>query len=447
MENAKLLRDKSSKLMHQIGEEPLRVLVVDDSHLQRRIVALSLQKWGYIVQEASSGIKALEICKSQPIDLVLSDWMMPEMDGLEFCKEFRQLERESYGYFILLTSKNEKNDVAKGLDIGADDFLSKPVNTAELKARIRAGERVLNIEQTLIAQNAALANTLDELQTLYEGINKDLMEAEKLQKSLIPPAYKKGNFGEMAVLFQPSSHVGGDLVGFFNFTDTRLGLYSIDVSGHGVSSALLTARLAGYLSAHNRDQNVAFEHIGDGEYYQRSPADIAASLNQLMIEELTTELYFTMVFADLDLATGKVEMVQAGHPHPILCKAAHGASFLGQGGPPIGLMPDMEYETLAFTISPGDRLLLYSDGLTECQNFNGDLLDDTNLLRIIEAHASSTGAEFLSDLTLELKQFAQGRPFGDDLSAIMFEFTNYGAAHGPKTEERRLSQTHITTDG
>ncbi|GGA17991.1 PP2C family protein-serine/threonine phosphatase [Neptunicoccus cionae] len=441
MENTEITHDIQSGLLDPARDKPLRVLVVDDSNLQRKIVTLNLQKWGYRVLEASSGVKALEICTREPIDLVLSDWMMPEMDGLEFCKQFRQMERNTYGYFILLTSKNEKNDVAEGLHIGADDFLSKPVDTAELKARIRAGERVLDMEKALTAQNATLANTLDELQILYEEINKDLIEAEKLQKSLLPPPFRKGRYGDMSVLFQPSSHVGGDLVGFFNFTDTRLGLYSIDVSGHGVSSALLTARLAGYLSGHNREQNVAFDHIGDGIYRQRAPADIAASLNQLMIEELATELYFTMVFADVDLTSGVVEMVQAGHPHPIISRNSQGAGFLGQGGPPIGLMPDMKYETVTFTIFPGDRLLLYSDGLTECQNFDGDLFDDTNLLRIIEANSASTGAEFLSDLTWELTQFAQGRPFGDDLSAIMFEFKNYGTLPVSMPNERRLAHT------
>ncbi len=79
-------------------------------------------------------LRRSRFAKNRDIDLVLSDWMMPEMDGLEFCKEFRKLDRSRYGYFILLTSKNEKNDVAQGLDIGADDFLSKPVNSARIKS-------------------------------------------------------------------------------------------------------------------------------------------------------------------------------------------------------------------------------------------------------------------------------------------------------------------------
>ncbi len=403
----------------------LRVLVVDDSKLQRRIVSLSLKKWGFQVTEAASGTEALAVCKSQEIDLVISDWMMPEMDGLEFCREFRKLSRERYGYFILLTSKNEKNDVAKGLDIGADDFLSKPVNSAELKARIRAGTRVLDMEQKLIDQNETVANALEELQTLYEEINKDLAEAEKLQQSLVPIRHKEIPCGEVSLLFQSSAHVGGDLVGFFSFSETRLGLYSIDVSGHGISSALLTARLAGYLSAHNKEQNVAFDRLPTGEYVHRDPADIATALNQRMMEELETEHYFTLAFADVDLTTGVVKMVQAGHPYPVVFNPDSGVKYYGDGGPPIGLMPDLDFETFELQLKKGDRLFLYSDGVTECQNAGGDLLDEDGLEEILHKHISGSGPEFINDLMWELTAFANEHPFGDDVSAILFEFKEF----------------------
>jgi sigma-B regulation protein RsbU (phosphoserine phosphatase) len=120
-----------------------RVLVVDDSRLQRRILVASLKKWGFEVVEAESGEAAMEICLADPPDLILSDWMMPGMNGLEFCRAFREQSKDNYSYFILLTSKSEKNEVAEGLDAGADDFLTKPVSSDELRARISAGERIL----------------------------------------------------------------------------------------------------------------------------------------------------------------------------------------------------------------------------------------------------------------------------------------------------------------
>ena len=114
------------------------VLVVDDSRMQRRILCASLRRWGFVVSEAASGTEALQVCREHPPDLVLSDWMMPGMDGLDFCREFRAMPRETYGYFILLTSKSGKEEIANGLDAGADDFLTKPVNASELRARIAA---------------------------------------------------------------------------------------------------------------------------------------------------------------------------------------------------------------------------------------------------------------------------------------------------------------------
>ncbi|MEL6416478.1 MAG: response regulator, partial [Pseudomonadota bacterium] len=157
------------------------VLVVDDSRAQRKMVCKLMERQGYAVLEAGSGLAALELCRDQIPDLVLSDWMMPGMDGLEFCEAFRQLPRDRYGYFILLTSRGDKEDVTRAFDAGADDFLTKPVNVHELGVRIRAGERIFTMEQELNDKNRIIHATLDELQSVHDGINRDLIEARKLQ--------------------------------------------------------------------------------------------------------------------------------------------------------------------------------------------------------------------------------------------------------------------------
>ena len=116
--------------------QPQQILVVDDSRLQRRILTASLTRWGFDVIQAASGEAALEICREQHPDIILSDWMMPGMSGLEFCTAFRALSKDNYAYFILLTSKSDKTDVAEGLDSGADDFLTKPVDFKMLKEKL-----------------------------------------------------------------------------------------------------------------------------------------------------------------------------------------------------------------------------------------------------------------------------------------------------------------------
>ena len=110
--------------------------------------------------------------------------------------------------------------------------------------------------------------------------------------------------------------MGGDLVGAFQIDEQRIAVYSVDVSGHGVASAMMTARLAGYLSGSSPDQNLAFQQLPDGRRVVRSPAAIAAEFNRLMLEEIQVEQYFTLAYAVLDLDSGKVVLTQAGHPHP-----------------------------------------------------------------------------------------------------------------------------------
>ncbi|MGB3281049.1 MAG: response regulator, partial [Pseudorhodobacter sp.] len=123
--------DKQADAIAIVKPAGQHVLVVDDSRAQRRVLSLALARGGYRVTEADSGITALALCRETQFDIVLSDWMMPGMNGLDFCREFKALPRNGYGYFVLLTSKSEKGEIADGLDCGADDFLAKPVNSDE----------------------------------------------------------------------------------------------------------------------------------------------------------------------------------------------------------------------------------------------------------------------------------------------------------------------------
>ena len=289
-----------------------RVLVVDDSRAQRRILAVQLQRWGYEVIEAASGDAALDLCTGQAFDIVLSDWMMPGMTGLEFCRAFKALPREGYGYFILLTSKSEKAEVAAGLETGADDFLAKPVNSEELRARLRVGERIVGMHMELVSKNRLVGATLDQLQKVYDSLDRDLIEARKLQQSLMMDRQRDFGTCRAAALFRPSGHVGGDLVGSFQINPLHVAIYSVDVSGHGVASAMMTARLAGLLSGGSPDQNIALTGTADGRLHAWPPEVVAARLNRVMLEELKVDQYFTMIYAEIDLENGMCRFVQAG---------------------------------------------------------------------------------------------------------------------------------------
>lgn len=408
--------------------EPVRrILVVDDSRLQRHILAKMLRRWGFAVTEAESGEAALEICSRDRPEMVLSDWMMPGMTGLDFCRAFRDLTSDGYGYFILLTSKTDKADVAQGLDAGADDFLSKPVDADELRARIKAGERILGMQHELSTKNSVISDTLDKLQAAYDRIDEDLVQARKIQQSLVPERSRRFGASQVSLLLKPSGHIGGDLVGMFSPCEDQVGFYSIDVSGHGITSALMTARLGGHLSAMYFDENLAMSRL-NGTYSLREPGGVAATLNDRLLEHKGIEEYFTMAYAMADLTTGRVKLTQAGHPYPLLIRRDGGMELVGEGGLPIGLLPDARFDHIELTMRPGDRLLLYSDGFTECPLARGGMLGEDGLKNLVRRCLSQRdGRAFLDALFRSLNRImCPATGMDDDVSATLFDYGGPG---------------------
>ena len=405
----------------QLAADPRpHVLVVDDSKAQRRVLALQLGRWGYRVTEAASGEEAMALVGQTDFGMILSDWMMPGMTGLEFCKLFRALPREGYSYFILLTSKSEKTEVAVGLENGADDFLSKPVNFDELRARLRAGERILSMQSELVEKNRMIGATLGELQKIYDSLDRDLVEARKLQQTLVRDRFRDYGTGQASLMLRPSGHVGGDLVGSFLIDPQRLAVYSVDVSGHGVASAMMTARLAGLLSGSSPDQNIALRLMPDGSRGAWSPDVVAARLNRVMLEDMQVDQYFTLAYAEIDLTTGQTRMVQAGHPYPVLLSPDGAVQVLGDGGMPIGLIDNADYALTEFHLHPGDRLVIVSDGITECPDPAEEELGTDGFLRLLVKNADLPSPALLEALIWDLGQYSGRDEFPDDVSGLIF---------------------------
>jgi sigma-B regulation protein RsbU (phosphoserine phosphatase) len=405
-----------------VAAQAARVLVVDDSRAQRQLLAVYLRRWGYQVLECASGEEALVLCAREPVDIILSDWMMTGMTGVEFCKKFRALPRQVYGYFILLTSKSEKAEIADGLEAGADDFVPKPVSSDELRARLRAGLRILSMQAELVEKNRVVAQTLDELQRLYDSLDRDLVEARKLQQTLVRERHRSYGRADVTLMIRSSGHVGGDLVGSFQLDEHRVALYSVDVSGHGVASAMMTARLASYLSGASPDQNMAFKLMPDGSRAVRSPAELMAAFNRLMLEEIQVEQYFTMAYAEVDLRNGVVRLAQACHPHPVVIRRGGQMERAGTGGMPVGLIPGAGYEDSTLQLQPGDRLFLMSDGITECPGARGFDLGEEGLARLLVRLRDLDSAALLEALVWDLAAFAGSDRFPDDVSGILLDY-------------------------
>ncbi len=137
----------------------MKILLAEDSATTRQLLAGQLQKWGYDVLEAVDGVDAWELFGHHEVSLVLTDWQMPRMDGLQLIRRIRADDRASYVYIILLTARAEKSDLVTAMEAGADDFLVKPADREELRVRVREGQRIIQLEQRLAEQNRELRET------------------------------------------------------------------------------------------------------------------------------------------------------------------------------------------------------------------------------------------------------------------------------------------------
>ncbi len=396
------------------------VLVVDDSKAQRRLLTRTLEKWGYQVMEAASGQEAMDLCATTAFDIVISDWMMPGMSGVEFCRCFREaFERPAL--FLLLTAQTEREILAEGLESGADDFLSKPFHAIELRARLRAGRRSVQAQKALEEQNFALSTTLDELSDAYAAIERDLKGARAFQEGLLPERFVSFDSAELSLLFRSSGHVGGDLVGYFPISPGEIGLFSVDVSGHGVASALMTARIAGYFNPTAPERNIALRRISDG-YVMEPLQDICTRLNDILMQDADSDQYLTMAIAHVDLKSRKIQLCHAGHPSSAVQRKGGQVEFLELWSTPIGLVDVGEFSVTSLDLQQGERLILYSDGITECPNLQGELLDEDGFDRILQDRQSLSGQDFVDALVADLTVFHGKGDFPDDLSAVMLEF-------------------------
>ncbi len=185
---------------------------------------------------------------------------------------------------------------------------------------------------------------------------------------------------------------------------------------------MMTARLAGFLSGASPDRNMALTGLRRGRREAWPPETVASRFNRMMLEEMQIEQYFTMAYAEVDLQSGKLWLVQAGHPHPVLLRASGEVEFLGDGGFPIGLIEEASYERVEAQLLPGDRLLLVSDGVTECPSPQGKELGNAGLACILRENATMGGDDLLEALVWSLHDHAGGADFPDDVSGVLFSF-------------------------
>lgn len=401
------------------------VLLVEDNAAERLRLKAMLNRIGYAVETARHGLEALKILERRSCDIIVSDWNMPELDGLQLCRTLREEERFGYPYFIMLTGFDSKADLIAGMDAGADDFITKPFNAEELRVRLQAGDRIQQLKRQLQYNNESLEKAYNQLKQTDKEMQKDLDIAAYMQKALLPEQKSLLASWSMSSLYRPAGQVSGDVFNVFELGSGMLGFYHVDVSGHGVSAAMLSFTVARFLGA----SEGAIDQVKPGMAIDdRFPVRIVNELNQRFQPDQLHTPYFTMVYGIIDAETGEGSLCQAGHPHPLILCSSGEVKRLGSGGFPVGTLEDAKYAHTAFRLSAGDRLLTYSDGITEAENVDGKQLGEPQLISVLGEAARFSPEECMRLIDKVLSNWQKSPEPSDDISAMMLGFNAADAA-------------------
>jgi len=401
----------------------MKLLVAEDDRATlTRMEALALE-WGYQCITATNGAEALRLFELEHPDLVLTDWLMPEMDGLDLLRAIRKTDgKRARAYVIMLTTRGETPDLVRGMEAGADDFVRKPFEKEELRVRLRAGERLIEQQQILEKKNEDLVMAYLKIHFAHLRMKRELHAASQIQNAFLPKEMPKTPKANFAWRHEACEELSGDTLNLIPFDASRVGMYVADVCGHGISSALLSVHLNRLLSEPEGKEGVLLRAASDNgdDWMPEMPAEVAHRLNRIFPCDLDRVQYFNMLYGVLDLENRLFHYTSAGQCGPILI--SHGKSWIRKATPPaVGLVSDATFVEQKLKLHPGDRLYLYTDGLYEIANSSGQELGEDRLAEWLKEQRNAPLEEGLNRVLAQARDWGGGQPLKDDLSLLGVE--------------------------
>jgi sigma-B regulation protein RsbU (phosphoserine phosphatase) len=392
---------------------PDKILIVDDHAVNRDLLVHILKKEGYDLIEAADGEEAVDRALREMPDLILLDIMMPKKDGYEVCSELKHDEQAANIPIIFLSAKTATEDKIRGLDVGGSDYMTKPFEKREVVARVRAQLKIQHLTKALLKANEGL---LEKQQSLDD----DLKAASEIQKSLLPKGELDIHGVDVAWRFMPCQRIGGDLLNIFRLDEDHWAIYMLDVSGHGVPSAMVAVSVSqmlrpqtGYLSKRPKGPSPFYSIV--------SPADVLNALDrEYPIERF--DKFFTISYLVLNARTGLLRYSNGAHPPPVLLHKDGPLELLDEGGTIIGMGGVLPFEEGSQRLRFGDRLFLYTDGIVEYRNRDGASYGEDRLYGEIKRSRKARISRSIDGIIYSMRDFGKGAEPQDDISLFGLEF-------------------------
>lgn len=374
------------------------LLVVDDDAGNLDLLARRLRKEGHTVHLATNGAEALERLRSTPIDMVLLDLMMPVLDGYDTLRLLREDAALRHLPVIMISGNDEFHQVVRCVELGADDYLQKPVDPTLLRARIRAALERMRFRQ----QEAAY---LQQIVSTQRRLQEELDNATNYVRSILPPVGRRGAV-DVDWRLIPSTELGGDAFGYHAIDDEHTALYLLDVCGHGVGAALLS------VAAINVLRTGALPHVDF-----RDPGAVLTGLNSAFQMDANNGMYFTVWYGVWHAPSRTLSYAAAGHPPAVLVPESDALppEAVGARGFVLGGLPGTRYATTRRTVPARSHLYLVSDGVFEIERPDGSWWGEAGLHAWLGAERAPAD---LDALLVHVQQ-QRGAPSLDDDFSIL----------------------------
>lgn len=388
-----------SGLSHEAGA---RILVVDDTEANRDLLARRLQREGHQTVTAENGRMALEMLGRDTFDLMLLDVMMPEMNGFELLERVKADDTLKHLPVILISALDDSENMARGIAMGADDFLPKPFNPHILKARVGA--------------SLARKRLHDREQMHAQAMERELAIARNIQSEFLPDHLPAIDGLDLVAWLQPARHVAGDFYDTFELPGSgtqRIAVVVADVCDKGVGAALFMAVSRSLLRVLSERILVAGGDPG------AQLVQLIKTLNDYSaITHDRANMFATLFFGILDAGSGELAYVNGGHEPPLITGARGVRAELAPTGPAVGMLPGLDFAAKSELIAPGESLILYTDGVTDAHDSDGLRFSRQHLLDVVAQPAASAQA-MVTRIRDAVQAHAHDTPAYDDITLLV----------------------------